>query len=107
MHSLFYNDRKKVITKEVSDLLGPSALAFWIMSDGWNHNKGVTIATNSFSDAENELLISALKEKFALDCRLIRDHAYPSIHISFRSLSELQKLIVPFMHSSMLYKIYL
>jgi len=57
--------------------------------------------------AENELLIIALNKKFELDCRLIRDHGYPSIHIPYHQLSNLQNLIVPYMNQSLLYKIYL
>ena len=75
------------------------------MSDGWRHNKGVTIATNAFSIAENELLIEALNTKFELDWRLIKDHGYPSIHIPFTSLSKLQSIVVPYMHETLLYKI--
>lgn len=55
--------------------------------DGYRHNKGVTIATNAFSDIENKLLINALNKKFALNSRLIRDHNYPSIHIPYSSMS--------------------
>ena len=89
------------------DLLGPKALAILVMSDGYKHNKGVTLATNSFSVPDNELLINALNKKFALNSRLIYDHQYPSIHIPYKDLSHLQDLIVPFMHESLLYKLYL
>lgn len=77
------------------DFIGPTAIAFWIMCDGWKHNRGVTIATNAFSVAENELLINALNKKFSLNSRIISDHGYPSIHISYRDLPQLQNLIVP------------
>jgi hypothetical protein len=75
------------------------------MSDGWKHNKGVTLATNAFSIEENKLLIEALNSKFQLNCRLIKDHGYPSIHIPFTSLSKLQSIVVPHMHESLLYKL--
>ena len=107
VYHLFYIDKKKVIPANIMDLMGPIALAFLIMSDAWRHNKGVTIATNSFSVAENELLIKVLNEKFALNSRLIYDHKYPSIHIPYRDLPKLQNLIVPYMHNTLLYKIYL
>jgi hypothetical protein len=54
------------------------------------HNKGVTIATNSFSISDNELLINALNQKFGLSCRMIYDHSYPSIHIPYTNMSILQ-----------------
>lgn len=110
MYELFYKDKNKVVTTSIIELMGPASLAFLIMSDGWKHNKGVTIATNAFSEWENEMLVKAFcpeEENFGLDCRLIRDHKYPSIHISFRCLPQLQNITVPYMHESMLYKIYL
>lgn len=77
------------------------------MSDGYKHNKGVTIATNAFSITENELLINSLNKKFAFSCRMISDHGYPSIYIPFSDLSNLQNLVVPHMHYSLLHKIHL
>jgi hypothetical protein len=107
IYDLFYVNKKKIIPVNIIDLIGPATLALWIMSDGWNHNKGVIIATNAFSYAENQLLIEALNEKFALDCQLINDHKYPSIHIPFNKIINLQKIVLSYMHKSMLYKIYL
>jgi len=77
------------------------------MSDGWKHNKGVTISTNAFSKGENQLLIEVLKEKFSLNSQLIQDHKYPSIHIPYSQLSNLQTIVLPYKHKSLLYKIHL
>jgi hypothetical protein len=77
------------------------------MCDGYKHNKGVTIATNAFSVSDNELLINALNKNFGFSCRMVYDQSYPSIHIPYTNLSSLQNLVVPHMHSSLLYKIYL
>nr|QNH92712.1 hypothetical protein [Wolfiporia cocos] len=107
VYDLFYVNKKKVVPVNIKELLSDVGLAIWIQCDGWKHNKGVTLATNAFSDVENQLLIDALNEKFALDCRLIRDHEHPSIHIPYNQMSNLQKLVLPYMHESFLYKIYL
>ena len=77
------------------------------MCDGYKHNKGVTLATNAFSISDHELLINALNKNFGFNCRMIYDHEHPSIHIPFSDLSSLQKLVVPHMHSTLLYKIHL
>ncbi len=106
-YNLFYVNNKKVIPVNIIDLITPLALAIWIMCDGYKHNKGVTIATNAFSISDNELLINALNKKFGLDCRIIYDHQYPSIYIPYSNLSLLQNLVVPHMHSTLLYKIHL
>lgn len=71
--------------------MGPSSLAMWIMCDGWKHKKGVTLATNAVSKEDNKLSIEILKEKFALECRLIKDHNFPSIHIPYTKLANLKK----------------
>jgi hypothetical protein len=104
---LFYKNKIKVVPVNIVDLITPLGLAIWIMCDGWKHNKGVTIATNSFSISDNELLINALNQKFGLSCRMIYDHSYPSIHIPYTNMSILQNLVVPYMHSTLLYKIHL
>lgn len=106
-HNLFYVNNKKVIPVNIIDLITPLALAIFIMCDGYKHNKGVTLATNAFSISDNELLINALNQKFGFSCRMIFDHNYPSIHIPFSDLSNLQNLVVQHMHTSLLYKIHL
>lgn len=105
IYNLFYKNRKKVIPVNIIDLIAPASLAMWIMSDGWKNS--VTLATNAFNEAENLLLIEALNGKFALDCRLIKDHNYPSIHIPYNQIAKLQTVVLPHMHKSFLYKLYL
>ena len=108
IYNVFYDiDKKKTIPTNIKDYIGPATIAMWIMCDGWKANKGVNLATNSFTIEENILLINALNEKFCLDCRLIKDHSYPTIHIPSKSLFSLQELVLPYMHDSLLYKIHL
>lgn len=84
IHSILYKEKKNIVPENI--MMGPASLAFLIMGDGWRHNKGVTIATNAFSIADNVLLIEALNSKFNLNCRMVKDHGDPSIHIPFSSL---------------------
>ena len=81
-YDLFYNNRKKIIPANIIDLMTPVALAFLIMCDGYKHNKGVSLATNSFSISENELLINALNKKFGFGCWAVKDHGKPSTFYS-------------------------
>lgn len=106
-YNLFYIDKKKVVPANIMDLMDPIALAFWIMCDGYKHNTGVTLATNAFSISENELLINALNQKFGFSCWRINDHGLPSIFIPNTDLSNLQNLVSPYMHPTMVYKIHL
>lgn len=108
LYNVFYdNNNKKIVPTNIKDYISPASLAMWIMCDGWKANKGVTLSTNAFSIEENILLINALNEKFTLNCRLIKDHDYPSIHIPKQNIPYLQNLILPYMHDSLLYKIHL
>ena len=60
------------------------------MCDGYKHNKGVSIATNSFSVSDNELLINALNTKFGFSCWMVSDHGQPSIFIPKSDLKNLK-----------------
>nr|NP_043735.1 hypothetical protein AlmafMp16 [Allomyces macrogynus]AAC49236.1 OMEGA orf [Allomyces macrogynus] len=106
-HDLFYKDRKKIVPSNIYDLMTPVVLAFWIMCDGYKYNAGVALATNSFSISDNELLIDALNRKFGFSCWIINDHGQPSIFIPRVNLRKLQELVVPHIHTSLLYKIHL
>jgi LAGLIDADG DNA endonuclease family len=46
---IFYNSERKIIPKNIYDLLTPISLAYWIMDDGYKSNKGIYISTESFS----------------------------------------------------------
>jgi len=77
------------------------------MCDGYKANKGVALATNSFSISENKILINALKLKFNLSPWIINDLGLPSIFIPNSDLKILLNLVLPYMLSNLLYKIHL
>jgi LAGLIDADG DNA endonuclease family len=77
------------------------------MCDGYKYNKGVGLATNSYSIEDNLLLIDVLNTKYNINSRLIKDHNQPSIFIPRSHLDILQKLVLPYMHPTMIYKIHL
>jgi len=102
-----YPNKKKIIPKDIENYLDAIALSYWIMCDGYKRNYGVALATNSYSIEDNNLLINILNEKFGLNSWLIRDHGKPTIFIPKRSMSLLQNIVLPYMHSTLLYKIHL
>ena len=104
---LFYVNNKKCIPSNIENRLNSRALAYWIMCDGYKYNRGVALATNNFSLTDNELLINALNKNFNFNFKLINDHGQPTIYIPFENVTNLQILVIPFMHSSLLYKIHL
>jgi hypothetical protein len=106
-YDLFYINNKKRIPNNISEMLTPIALAYWIISDGYKYKKGLALATNSFSIYENEVLVNALNNNFKFTSRIIKDHDKPSIFIPSKNLICLQNLVLDYMHPTLLYKIHL
>ncbi len=98
---------KKTIPNNILDLITPVSLVFLIQCDGYKKNKGVGLATNSFSISDNENLITALKNKFGFNCWMVDDHGQPTIFIPHSDLALLQQIVLPNMLPSLLYKIHL
>lgn len=128
LYELFYKKGKKVVPKNIYELLTPLALAILIADDGCFVKSGVKISVNSFSLDEVNLLVLTLKQKFNLNCTIqivylkatptdvisidkkkyvaLRDKKEKySIYIKSNSLSTLKKLVTPHMPESMLYKL--
>lgn len=77
------------------------------MGDGFISNKGVGIATNSFTVDDCHLLASVLTTKFGLNCKVLPRNGQSRIIIHSSSVKLLQELVLPFVHPSMLYKLHL
>jgi LAGLIDADG DNA endonuclease family/Cytochrome C oxidase subunit II, transmembrane domain len=107
IYKIFYNNSKKRINFSLEDYLDSLALAIWIMDDGGWTKYGVRIATNSFTLIEVKYLVSILKTKFDLNCTIqkIKTIDQYSIYIKAESMNNLRKLILPYMHKSMYYKL--
>lgn len=105
LYLLFYKDKVKVIPNIIYDLLTPVALAHWIMGDGTKVNKGLTLQTQSFSIQECVFIVSVLIYKFNLKCSIHLQRNQPTIYISSKSMMKLKPLILPYMCSSMKYKL--
>ena len=107
IHQMFYKKGTKVVPKNIYEYLTPLALAVWIMDDGGWVNSGVRIACNSFELKEVELLNGVLNSKYNLETTIqkiwIKDKY--SIFITKKSVPDLRNIVIPFIHSSMLYKL--
>jgi len=112
---LFYVNGIKMISTETMNYLTPMSIAYLLMDDGaWvSGSKSVRISTNTFNLQEVELLRYTFKAKFNLDCKiqlltkkgLILPKDKYSLYIKVSSLPRLRELVLPYMHSSMLYKL--
>ena len=117
LYDLFYLNGIKMISSEIMNYLTPMSIAFLLMDEGgWvSGSKSVRISTNNFTLQEVELLRDTFKAKFNLDCTiqlltkkgLVLDLSKDkySLYIKVSSLPRLRELVLPYMHSSMLYKL--
>jgi len=106
IYYLFYVNRVKVIPDNIYDLLTPEALAHWIMGDGTtDHGYGLIICTDSYSIQDIIKLMNVLMIKYRLNCKLRKHGIHYRIYIQKRSIYLLKSIVIPHMHSSMLYKI--
>lgn len=104
---LFYKKGKKIVPINISELLTPVSLAFWIMVDGHITSFGQTILnTQSFSLEGINLLQNAIKSNFKLRTRLIeKEKDQWLIVIPYGQIVKLHSIVGPHMHETMLYKV--
>ena len=86
-------------------MLTPQALAHWIMGDGSKQNDGIHLSVYAFSNFDVDLLITALNEKFNLDCSIHSTDKGPRIYINKKSMEILRPLVLVYIVPSMRYKI--
>jgi hypothetical protein len=107
LHLLFYVNKVKVIPDTIYDLLTPVALAHWISGDGKiNNGCGLVLCTDSYTIPEVVRLMNVLMIKYRLECTLqFHTPTQPRIYIRQRSMPLLRPIVIPYMHSSMYYKL--
>ena len=99
----------KVIPSSLTNYLTPLALAIWVMDDGCKiKNRGFKFCTDGFTLTEVKFLSSILKNKYGLNTSIVKTGAVNQyyIYITKSSLNTLINLVKPFIHESMLYKLY-
>jgi ubiquinol-cytochrome c reductase cytochrome b subunit len=105
----FYHNKVKRVPRIVDMFMSPLALSVWIMDDGtWIKNRGISLATNSYTLSEVKFLIQILKDKFALDgLSAIKAGGINQymIYIPKRNLATLYPLIKEHIHPMFLYKL--
>ena len=107
IYKMFYKNGKKRIHSNLGSFLTPLALAIWISDDGCWVQSGVRISCNSFTLKEVELLIEIINQNFGLKSNIqkISTPNQYSIYIQNKSIPLLKKIVSPYIHSSMLYKL--
>lgn len=103
LYSLFYPEGKKVIPKNIYDILTWESLVHWIEGDG-TYNSGITIQTQSFTIQDLVLLMNVLIIKFYLECNIHRQGQYLVLYIKSKSIKRNLHHMLPYIHPSMIYK---
>ena len=106
--SLFYCGKRKIVPRNIHELMTPVGVATWFMDDGSiksHQSRGSIISTHAFTEKEIRLLCAMLKKKFHLESwpRIQRDGV--QIYISGTSAETLQKLLEPYVIPCMGYKL--
>jgi len=105
---LFYQNGRKIITKEILDQLTARSLAYWICDDGsfCKKQEYFIICTNTFSLEEHKLIKQFFIEKFKLNPTIgFRDGKYYYLRFKKEDSKRLIEIIKPFIPQSMKYKI--
>lgn len=107
VHELWYINGIKIVPSNIGDFLTPLALAIWIMDDGGKVDSGFKISTNSFSYSDCLLLVKVLYDNFNLKASVQsagKENHY-IICIWKESMPLLREIVLPYVHSSMKYKL--
>ena len=114
----FYDDYKhRVASKEALSWLTPNGLANWYMSDGYVclvgksanniRSRRIDICTDRYSLETVEAMSRMLKDKFNLNCSIIKRDKFRRLRIQQSSYETFINLVKPYMVDSMMYKLYL
>lgn len=106
LHLLFYLNNKKIIPENIYDLLTPVAIAHWICGDGQKREYGLVLCTDSYTIQDVVRLVNVLIIRYNLICFIRENNPNQyRIYISEKSMDKLRAIVLPYMDTTMLYKI--
>lgn len=97
--------RRKIVPKNIHQMLTPRALAYWFMDDGSSRGLCYQINTQGFTQSEQKILIKALKRNFGLNFDQIKDRSYYRLQLPQRERLVFEKLIRPYIRPTFEYKL--
>ncbi|OGN09122.1 MAG: hypothetical protein A3J46_05205 [Candidatus Yanofskybacteria bacterium RIFCSPHIGHO2_02_FULL_41_11] len=109
LYRKFYKDSKKIVPKDIKDLLTPESIAVWYMDDGnirRNNGRvyGYYLNTQSFSREENEYLSQVFQDKYDIKSLVIRNKNNHRLYIGV-DRSKFREVVKDFIIPSMQYKL--
>ncbi len=100
--SCYNNDKTKSVNISVIRDIDELGLAIWYMDDGSRTSSSMTLATNSFSYSELQLLVELLKEKFDLNFTI---HKARCLYLKAEGWKKFVSLVDKYIIPCMRYKI--
>ena len=99
-----------VIPENIYELLTPVALAHVIKGDGIASRHGIVLCTNYFSVKDVVRLMNVLMIRYRLECTIHLKRGQSKkveylIYIREGSMALLRSIVIPYLHSSMYYKL--
>ena len=107
IYDIFYDNKNKIVPKNISEYITPLSLAIWIMDDGSKSGRGLKLSTNCFSYHDCLILVKALGDNFGLKASIMSagsSNQY-SIYIWKQSMNDLRNIVSQYILPSMKYKI--
>ncbi len=110
-HNMFYEGRKKIVPKNIQQLLSPLALAVWFMDDGNAVRKkdgsvyAYNLNTQSFNFQEHSVLIDVLKKNFGVDSSINKNNGSLRLYIGVYARDNFVDAIIDFVIPSLRYKL--
>lgn len=109
LHKLFYDNTKKVIKKNISNMLSAYAMAIWYMDDGHTRKYDMKLSTEGFTKEENYRLQNAIYVNFNISSKVCeynnRNKKYYYLSFNKKNGIKLTKLIKPYVIDCMKYKL--
>lgn len=108
-YELFYQNKKKIIPKEILGLLTFISLSYWIMDDGsFTSGGGIRLSTEGYKGEDLKLLIIAMRKNLGINPSIHvknKDKDQNVIYIKKADVIKIRPNLITHMHSSMLYKL--
>lgn len=103
---LFYKQKRKIVPRQLSDIINSQILAIWLMDDGYCRNdcNALRINTQSYSYEEHVIIQQAL-QTLGIDSNIHRQKQYWVTYIPSKAMNRVRTLVSDLIIPEMAYKI--
>lgn len=105
---LFYEQKRKIISPQITELMTPLSLAVWYMDDGFRRTdcRGLYLCTSGYSMEEQYLLQACLSKKFGIQTALHFAAKNVRIYISSSETKKFCDIVQSYILPSFRYKLF-